>query len=125
MCDSIGGYSVFFVMKLLSRFFHNLFPKRIRLQAVIFQEGDWWVAQCLEYDIAAQAKSSQKVIGELQRILTAHVLISKENGVEPFSTHSRAPERYWKMLEEFQKPLFDIPIETPKGTPRVQILVAA
>ena len=33
-------------------------PKtRYALHAVVFQEGEWLCAQCLEYDLVAQAKT--------------------------------------------------------------------
>ena len=51
-----------------------------RIGAVIFQEGNLWVAQCLEFDIAAQASTVKELGYELQRVLVGHVVSSLETG---------------------------------------------
>lgn len=50
----------------------------------ITPDGVWWVAQCLEYDIAAQACSVPGVLQELGRIVAAELAIAERFGVEPF-----------------------------------------
>lgn len=71
-----------------------------RISAVLFQEGEWWSAQCLEYDIAAQAKSLPDLRYELQRVLVSHISVSSELGREPFDGIGPAPQKFWKMFEE-------------------------
>jgi len=74
----------------------ELLPK---ISAVLFREGEWWIAQCLEYDLATQTRRLEDLPGELHRLLTNQILASLEVGVEPFHGFSRAPRRFWEMYE--------------------------
>jgi hypothetical protein len=69
-----------------------------RIRTILFQEGDWWVAQCLDVDIAAQAKTEEDLEYELGRILVGHVMASEELGAVPFANLPPAPRRYWEMF---------------------------
>lgn len=40
--------------------------------ARVFQEGDWFVAQCLEIDIASQGKNEKEALSNLQEALELH-----------------------------------------------------
>jgi hypothetical protein len=72
------------------------------------QDGKWWVAQCLDYDIAAPGKTIRDALYEFQRLVVARVAISARNGLDdPFAGLKRAPERYWKMFDEQSAPLKD------------------
>jgi hypothetical protein len=70
------------------------------IHAVAFQRGDWWIAQCLEYSIATQARSLEKLLPELDRLLKVQVAASLEMGIEPFYGFSPAPRKYWEMYEK-------------------------
>ncbi|MEG3439182.1 type II toxin-antitoxin system HicB family antitoxin [Pannus brasiliensis CCIBt3594] len=37
--------------------------------ARVFQEGDWFVAQCLEIDIASQGRNEEEALSNLQEAL--------------------------------------------------------
>jgi hypothetical protein len=74
--------------------------EKIRLHAVVFKRGEWWIGQCLQYDIGAEAKTSKQIRRELERAIVAHIAVSLENGLEPFKGIPAAPDRYWKMFEE-------------------------
>ena len=50
-------------------------PRKYAIRAVVFQEGEWLCAQCLEYNLVAQAKS-------------------------PFRDLPRAPAKYWTMFRQ-------------------------
>jgi predicted RNase H-like HicB family nuclease len=71
----------------------------IRLSAVVFQEDGWWSAQCLEYDIAAQAKTLPDLHDELERVLAVHVAACLQIGREPFDGLEPAPRKFWDMYE--------------------------
>jgi len=79
----------------------------LKIRAILFQEEDWWVAQCLEYDIAAQARTQTDLLYELERILVGHVLVSAKKGLQPFEKLPKAPRRYWAMYEEAEPLLAD------------------
>jgi predicted RNase H-like HicB family nuclease len=40
--------------------------------AVVWQEGDWFVAQCREVDIASQGKTEEEALDNLREALELH-----------------------------------------------------
>jgi predicted RNase H-like HicB family nuclease len=40
--------------------------------ATVWQEGDWFVAQCLEVDVASQGRTEQEALKNLSRALELH-----------------------------------------------------
>lgn len=70
------------------------------IRAVAFKEGDWWVAQCLDYDLATQARGLKELIDEVQRLLASHLLLARRERVEPFAGIGRAPQRFWDLYEQ-------------------------
>jgi hypothetical protein len=99
------------------------------ISAVLFQEGEWWSAQCLEYDIAAQARTLADLRYELERVLLSHVVVSAELGRSPFEGLKPAPQRFWDMyaassmrIESDELP-FRLPHPTPFATitPRLKV----
>jgi hypothetical protein len=86
-----------------------------RVSAVLFQEGEWWSAQCLEYDIAAQAKTLPDLRYELQRVLISHVCVALELGREPFEGLGSAPQKFWEMFEgaKMRVESEDLPFRVP------------
>ena len=75
------------------------------MRVVIFQEGDWVCAQCLEYDIAAQGKTLDDSLYELERLVVGHIAISVENGLAPLQGLPRAPQQFWDWFERSKIPL--------------------
>lgn len=71
-----------------------------RISVVLFQEGEWWCAQCLEYDIATQAKTLPDLRYELERVLISHISVSHELGRTLFADLDPAPQMFWKMFEK-------------------------
>jgi hypothetical protein len=68
------------------------------IRTVLFQEGGWWVAQCLDVDIAAQARTERDLYYELGRLLVGRILAGEKLGVDPFRSLPPAPKRYWDMF---------------------------
>jgi hypothetical protein len=71
----------------------------LKIRAVVFQSGEWWVAQCLEYDLVALAHRLEDLPRELHRVLSLQIQASLECEVEPFEGYSKAPARFWKMYD--------------------------
>jgi hypothetical protein len=101
----------------------------LNISAVLFQEGEWWTAQCLEYDIAAQAKTLPELRHELERVIVSHLVVSDELGRPAFANIGPAPQRFWKMyassnmrLETEEMP-FRLPTDhlSPSIIPRLRI----
>lgn len=70
-----------------------------KLRIVIFQEGEWLCAHCLEYDFSTQAKSLDDLRYDLERMIVGHIAVSLANGLKPFRNGKRAPEKYWMMFK--------------------------
>ena len=43
-----------------------------KLTAVVSQEDEWYVAQCLEVDVASQGDSQEKALSNLKEALELH-----------------------------------------------------
>ena len=77
-------------------------PRAVRkyvIRAIVFQEGEWLCAQCLEYNLVAQAKSLKQLSRALQRLIVAHVAVRLRHKQQPFRDLPRAPEKYWAMFK--------------------------
>jgi hypothetical protein len=83
--------------------------RQVALRVVVFQEGEWVCAQCLEYDIVAQAKTLQDCLYEFERLVAGHIAIAIANGLEPFQGLTRAPARFWQWFERSKIPLATTP----------------
>ena len=70
------------------------------IRAVVFQEGKWLCAQCLEYDLVAQAKTLPTLCRALQLLVVGHVAVRLRHGQQPFRDMPRAPEKYWTMFRQ-------------------------
>jgi predicted RNase H-like HicB family nuclease len=72
---------------------------QVSVRVVVFQEVDWVCAQCLEYDIAAQGKTLDDCLYEVDRLIAGHIAISIEHGLEPLRALKPAPRRFWEWFE--------------------------
>lgn len=73
---------------------------KFTISVLAFQEGEWWSAQCLQYDIAAQAKTLPDLFYELERTLMGYFLIAAESGQDPFTDIGAAPQKFWDVFEQ-------------------------
>ena len=76
-----------------------------KLRVVVFQQsledGPWWVAQCVEHDIVAQARTMDGVEAEFLRLLDAYVaLAAKRKLKDPLAHIPPAPKRYQVLFEK-------------------------
>jgi hypothetical protein len=68
--------------------------KKIEVSVVAFQDGDVWVAQCVEYDIAAFAKSLAELPKAFERAVAANLCVNADLGQNGMDGIPAAPERY-------------------------------
>ena len=102
------------------------------IRAVVFQEGEWLCAQCLEYDLMVQAKNLKQLFRALQKIIVGHIAIRLRYHQQPFHDLPRAPEKYWAMFRrsrlELPAPMFKLRVLRSRGIvvppPRVRIATA-
>jgi hypothetical protein len=45
-----------------------------KLNAVVFQDGDWWVAQILEHNLVTAARGLEAIPAELERFLAVQIV---------------------------------------------------
>lgn len=77
-----------------------------KLRILFFREGEWWIAQCLEHDIAAQAKGGlREAEYEVERVLVTYVGACLAEGLQPFKGIPPAPERLQEMWNKDAEPL--------------------
>jgi hypothetical protein len=69
------------------------------IRAVVFREGEWWIAQCLEHDLVGLARTLEDLPDELRKQLRTQVEASLAAGAEPFADLPAAPARFWRMYE--------------------------
>lgn len=43
-----------------------------KMTAVIWREGDWFVAQCLEVDVASQGETEEEALSNLREAVELH-----------------------------------------------------
>lgn len=69
------------------------------LRVIMFRDGNQWVAQCLEYDIGAQASDLETLEARLGVALDAEFETSMEVHGTPFAGIDPAPPHYHEMWE--------------------------
>jgi hypothetical protein len=72
--------------------------KRYAIRAIVFQEGEWLCARCLEYGFVVQAKTLPQLSRALQLFLVGHIAVRLRHNQQPFHDLRRAPEKYWAMF---------------------------
>ena len=98
-----------------------------RIRAVVFREGDWWIIQVLEYDLATQVRRLEDVPSEFRRIILGQMAANAAIGTEPFYGFSKAPRRYWEMYERARTFVAPTPLEDAENeiSPRFEARLAA
>lgn len=87
-------------MKWMQPVLSFLFKKKLRIRAVILEDGDLWAVQGLDYDIAAQGDSVHEAMQSFQRVVIAQVLLDLEKKRIPFADIPKAPDEFWEMFDE-------------------------
>ena len=73
-------------------------PRIIHVLYVKDENG--WYAQCLDYDIGAQGASKEDAEQAFFRTWHIQIAMDRAHGRTPFDGLGKAPEKYWKMLED-------------------------
>ncbi len=81
------------------------------ISVLAFQEGEWWSAQCLQYDIAAQAKTLPDLFYELGRTLAGYYALAAKAGDAPFAGIGPAPKNFWDMFPAQAKKIEELEAE--------------
>jgi hypothetical protein len=93
--------------------------KRYAIRAVVFQEGEWLCARCLEYGFVVQAKTLPQLSRALQLFLVGHITVRLRHNQRPFHDLRRTPEKYWAMFRQSRlrlpAPMFKIGVLKSNG----------
>jgi hypothetical protein len=73
------------------------------LRVLLLNERGAWVAQCLEYDIAAQGKSIKDAISSFAEVLGGQITLDLKANREPLSGKKEAPSWYWRAFAEAEQ----------------------
>lgn len=73
-------------------------------QEFVGGEGHW-IAQCLEYDIAAQGGTLKKAQYEWQLALAARFASAQQLGLHPLEGLPKAPQKFWMLYDEEAQPI--------------------
>ena len=93
--------------------------RKYAVRAVVFQEGEWLCAQCLEYDLMVQAKNLQQLSRARQKLILGHIVVRLRHKQQPFRDLPRAPEKYWAMFRrsrlKLPAPMFKLGVLRSRG----------
>ena len=81
---------------------------RVSLRFVIYQEGEWWFAHCLELDLVAEGKSPKESLRDVLGLCATQIDVAVEAG-DLASIFRPAPPEYWR--------LFSLAVDFPTGRP--------
>lgn len=69
---------------------------RIELRGVVYPEDGWWIAHCLELDIAAEGETPTEAVGSLVSLCDYQIRTALENG-DLKSIFRSAPPEIWTL----------------------------
>jgi hypothetical protein len=69
----------------------------LSIRAVVFRDGEVWIAQCLEYGLCTSAKDRRELTRKLASQLRLQMVLDLARGKQPFQDLPRAPQRFWEM----------------------------
>src|SRR5947207_2460996 len=69
------------------------------LSVLVFQEGEWLCARCLEHDLVVQAKTLPSLHVRLYRMIVGHIAVRLAHGQQPFDDLPPAPRKYREMFK--------------------------
>ena len=84
-----------------------------------------WVAQCLEFDIAAQGKTIKDAQRAFERTFLGQVMLDIHDERQPLEGIGQAPKEYWDMFEEAEQLAARRPFRLPPGIPPAFMTAAA
>ncbi len=69
------------------------------IRVIAFQDGEQWVAQCLEHDISAQAPDLETLNARISLAIDLELKISMEKRTAPFAGLDPAPQHFFDMWD--------------------------
>lgn len=85
----------------------------LKFTILLHQEESAWFAQCLEYDVAAQAPNPGECKRRILHSLSSRILLDLSSKVDPLSSLGPAPHRYFEMAVNAGKEDPELPVYVP------------
>ena len=97
------------------------------LLSVLFikDQNSTWVAQCLEFDIAAQGKTIKEAQKAFERTFLGQVGLDVRGNRRPLEGIEQAPKEYWDMFESAVRLADRKPFRLPADIPPAFMIAAA
>lgn len=99
--------------------------RNITLSVLLLREDKGWVAQCLEYDIAAQGKSIKNAKKAFLETVAGQILLDIHHDREPLKDFKEAPPMYRQMFDNAERLADKEPIQLPHMPPAFVISALA
>jgi len=76
--------------------------KEQSIRVIICKENNVYIAQCLEYDIAAHGQTPEQAQRAFGELLIRHMIVARELQRAPFECLEPAPKQYWDLWDARQ-----------------------
>ena len=96
----------------------------LSLRVITYREGDSWIAQCVDYDICAQANDMKTLMRRFDATVTCDYEQSLAAGGEPFAGIPPAPKEIVALWEECN-PKFEADSFGRKNTYNLEVKMVA
>jgi len=73
------------------------------LSILLLQEDKTWIAQCLEWDIAAQGKTLDDALKSFEKTFVGQLVLDIGQDKNPLENTPRTPKEYWTKFEQAKK----------------------
>ena len=87
------------------------------MTVLFFREDAMWVAQGLEYDIAAQGETLAEAKAAFAGSFAAQIAVALHHDEDPLADFGKAPQEYWDMLTIAQE--LAEPIRAPEASENI------
>ena len=85
----------------------------MNVSVLLFREEDTWIAQGLEYDIAASGNSLATAKEAFAKTFAGQVVVDLSNGDQPLSGFAKAPKNFWDLFSVAERLVGRHPIFVP------------
>ncbi len=79
---------------------------RIKLRAVAYRHGEWWIAHCLELDLVAEGRTTKDAIKDVMDLCCTQIETAMRSG-DLQSIFRAAPPEIWAMFSRAE----DVPFK--------------
>ena len=90
------------------------------VSVLLHQDGDSWVAQCLEFDVAAQGKDEVEAKNRFLHTFASQILFDLQDKKDPLASLPSAPQSYFDSLGAMSEDGPALPIWVPQNSARVR-----